>query len=226
MKLEINTLYWDNTPDSQIQAHKDVTEHFSLNVNYYPENSPHGRWMDRVCSSSQSDVIGFLDSDCVPLSIEAVLEAVKYVRANDSFLGVAQASNHIHPKSHVYAAPAFFFITKSCWQRLETSFSETHRSDVGEELTYKAETIGKRYRCLYPSTFEREPVEGVWPLGNFGYYGVGTVFGEHCYHLYQGRMGNNVELFVNRCQEIIDGTFDNRFHTNSQTFNYKGRIVP
>ena len=97
---------------------------------------------------------------------------------------------------------------------------------MAEEVSYIAEDFGVRYRCLYPSTFEREPVEGVWPLGNYGYYGVGTTFDNTVYHLYQGRMGNNIQLFVDRCKEIVDGTFDNRFHNSSITMNYKGRIVP
>lgn len=226
MKIEFNTLYWDNTPSEQIQAHKLVTDYFELPVNYYEENSPHGLWMDRICKQSQSDIIGFFDSDCVPLDKEKIIECVRYVQKTKTFLGVAQVSNHIHPKSHVYAAPAFYLIHKQCWEQLNTSFTETHRCDVAEEVTYTAEARGVRYRCLYPSTFEREPVEGVWPLGNYGYYGVGTTFENTVYHLYQGRMGNNLQLFIDRCKEIVDNTFDNRFHISSKTMEYKGKIVP
>jgi hypothetical protein len=226
MKVEFNTLYWDNTPVEQINAHKLVTEHFDLPVNYYEENTPHGKWMDRVMRNSTSDLIVFFDSDCVPIDKDAVLNCIKYVQKTKTFLGVAQASNHIPPMSHVYAAPAFYIIAKECWERLgRPSFSESRRGDVAEEVSYTAEEYGIRYRCLYPSTFEREPVEGIWPLGNYGYYGVGTTFDNTVYHLYQGRMGNNIELFVERCKEIVEGTFDNRFHINSQTFNYKGKIV-
>ena len=226
LKVEFNTLYWDNTPEVQIAAHKSVTNHFELPVNYYEENTPHGLWMDRVMMNTQSDIVVFFDSDCVPINKDKVLECISYVRKTNSFLGVAQASNHIPPKSHIYAAPAFYIITKECWKKLDTSFCETRRSDVAEEITYRAEASGIRYRCLYPSTFEREPVEGVWPLGNYGYYGVGTTFDNTVYHLYQGRMGNNIQLFVDRCNEIVNDAFDNRFHTSSKTMKYKGRIVP
>ncbi len=226
MKLEFNTLYWDNTPESQVQAHKKVVNHLKIPVNYYPENTHHGAWMDRVCRQSQSDIIGFFDSDCVPISRDAVMECVKYVQKNKTFIGIAQASNHIPPKSHIYAAPAFFLIHKECWQSIGASFLETRRGDVGEEFCYKAEAMGIRYRCLYPSTFEREPVEGLWPLGNYGYYGIGTTFENTVYHLYQGRMGTNLQLFLDRCEEIVNDTFDNRFHTSARTFGYKGKIVP
>ena len=225
MKLEFNTLYWDNTPVEQIDAHRQVTEHFDLPVNYHGVNLPHGMWMDKVCRESESDIIGFFDSDCVPLDHYNVMGWVRYVQRHKTFVGVAQVSNHIPPKSHIYAAPAFYLIHKQCWERLQTSFSETHRSDVGEEITYKAEAIGIRYRCLYPDTFEREPVEGLWPLGNYGYYGIGTTFDDTVYHLYQGRMGTNLQLFLDRCKEIVDGTFDNRMHTSSKIMNYQGKIV-
>lgn len=227
MKVEFNTLYWDNTPKEQIDAHRSVTEHFEIPVNYYEENAPHGKWMDRVMRNSTSDLIVFFDSDCVPIDEENMMECIRYVQKTKTFLGIAQASNHIPPKSHVYAAPAFYIIAKECWENLgRPSFTESRRGDVAEEVSYIAEEYGVRYRCLYPSTFEREPVEGIWPLGNYGYYGVGTTFDNTVYHLYQGRMGNNIQLFVERCKEIVDGTFDNRFHISSKIKNYKGRIVP
>lgn len=226
MKVEFNTLYWDNTPEVQINAHRSVTEYFELPVNYYEENTRHGLWMDRVMRSSTSDLIVFFDSDCVPVDKDNMMECIKYVQKTKTFLGVAQASNHIPPKSHIYAAPAFYVIAKECWEKMgRPSFAESRRGDVAEEVSYLAEDMGMRYRCLYPSTFEREPVEGVWPLGNYGYYGVGTTFDNTVYHLYQGRMGNNVQLFADRCKEIVEGNFDNRFHTSANTMNYKGRIV-
>lgn len=224
MKVEICTLYWENTPVEMINAHKKVTEHFDLPVNYYTQSIPHGLWMDAICEQSESDVIGFLDGDCVPLSRDAIFDAIKYVSSNDTFLGVAQASNHIHPKTHIYAAPAFFFVTKSCWKKVATSFAETTRSDVAEEFSYVAEEKGIRYRALYPTYFEGEPVEGVWPLSNYGYYGIGTVFGNSCYHLYQGRMGNNLEKFQTRCDQIVNNGFSTNGFYNALD-DYKGRKV-
>lgn len=226
MKVEFNTLCWDNTPTEQLNAHRSVIEHFEIPVNYYQENTPHGLWMDRVMSNSSSDLVVFFDSDCIPINKDQLIKYIRYVSKTRTFLGIAQASNHILPKSHVYAAPAFYIIAKECWERMACpSFAETKRADVAEEVSYTAESMGIRYRCLYPSTFEREPVEGVWPLGNFGYYGVGTTFDNTVYHLYQGRMGNNIQLFVDRCKEIVEGTFDNRFHISSNTLEYKGNIV-
>ena len=227
MKVEFNTLYWDNTPIEQVTAHKSVTSHFNLPVNYYEENTPHGLWMDRVMRQSKSDIVVFFDSDCVPINKDKVFECIRYVQKTGTFLGITQVSNHIAPMTHIYAAPAFYVIAKKCWEEMgRPSFAETHRSDVAEEVTYTAEQAGIRYRCLYPDTFEREPVEGIWPLSNYGYYGVGTTFDDTVYHLYQGRMGNNVQLFVDRCNEIVNGVFNNEHAFKSKTMNYNGKIVP
>lgn len=226
MKLQLNSLHWPNYNQKMLSAHKKVMDHFGLIMSYYEDQTNHGIWMDRIISSSKADVIGFIEPDCIPLSKEIVLESARYAFNNQSFVGIAQVSNHIEPKCHVYAAPAFYFISKEAWQKLgRVSYVETRRADVGEEVSYKAEEIGMRYRTYYPDFFEREPVEGVWPLGSYGYYGVGTVFHNSIYHLYQGRMGNNAELFEQRCQDVIEGKFSTVGMNSSTTFNYKGRIV-
>ena len=225
MKLELHTLYWDNVDPRIIDSHKKVTDHLGLDINYYHENTYHGLWMDLVLKNSTSDIIGFIDGDCVPLSKQAVINAATYAGTNDSFIGIAQVSNHIPPRSHIYAAPAFFFTTKKCWSRLNTSFGETVRSDVAEEYCYKAEQERVKYRCIFPTTFEMEPNEGLWPLHNYGYYGIGTTFGDYCYHLYQGRESKNIDLFVKRCNEIVEGTFNTSGMIPSTTMNYKGKIV-
>lgn len=231
MQIEFHTLYWDNTPEEVIEAAKSVFSHFGLPRTVYRENVPHGVWMDRVMDSiyntdRKNDLIVFFDGDCVPTDKNRLFEWLRYAIQNDTFVGVAQASNHIPPMSHVYAAPAFFAITPACYSRLgHPSFTETSRSDVGEELCYRAEELGKRYRCIYPTSFEKESTEGVWRLGNYGYYGIGTVFDNCLYHLYQGRFAQNQDLFVQRCEEIIDGTFDSSSFYSATNLNYEGNIV-
>lgn len=226
MKIEINTLYWTNTNPRMTESHKRVINHFELDVIYHEENSEHGAWMDRICSTSNADVIGFLDIDCVPLSKEKVDESINYVTTHDTFIGITQVANYIKPATHVYAAPAFFFITKSSWEKLKTSFRDTKKTDVGESITYKAEETGMKFRFLYPTAYEDVPVGGVWPLGNYGFYGVGTVFDNACYHLYQGRMNNNIERFEKRCQQIVDGSFSTQGFTSSTDFNHNYKIWP
>ena len=208
MKYEIHTLAWENADARMVEAHQSVTRHFGLPVNYHRRTVPHGRWMDWVLERSATDVVGFLDLDCVPLNREVVVSAIQQAFHQNSFVGVAQATNHIPPKSHIFAAPAFFFIKADVWRALgKPSFAETPRGDVGEEVSYVAEEKGVRYRALYPQFYEAPAREGIWRLGNYGFYGIGTVFEGGVYHLYQGRFETNLERFVQRCGEIVAGTF-------------------
>ena len=76
-----------------------------------------------------------------------------------------------------------------------------------------------------PTYFYQEPEEGLWPLSNLGYYGIGTVFDDSIFHLYQSRMAQNIELFVSVCNQVIDSSFSTSNFTKSTTFNYSGNIV-
>lgn len=226
MKIEFNSLHWDNVDKDMLQAHKNVMQHFDFPINYHNVNMNHGKWMGQVINESKSDVIVIIEPDCIPLSRENVLKCIYYAYKKETFVGIAQVSNHIPPKSHIYAAPGFFCIRKSVYDRLgRPSFSETRRSDTAEELCYIAEEKGVRYRALLPTHFEKEPSEGLWPLSNLGYYGIGTVFDNTVYHLYQSRMAANIELFVKRCDEVVKGTFSTKDFHPSTTFNYEGKVV-
>lgn len=97
-------------------------------------------------------------------------------------------------------------MSRECYEELgRPSFRVNDRSDAAEEVTYAAERHGVRFRTLFPTSYERMPAEGAWPLGGYGWYGVGTVFGDGFYHLFQSRFGDNAQLFVKRCEEILDG---------------------
>jgi hypothetical protein len=225
VKVSLNTLYFPNSNPKFIDATKSVHKHFNLKVNYWEMSARHGAWMDHVINNTDSEVVGFLDIDCVPLTDTAINEIIVFVAKNKSIAGCAQASNHLPPMTHIFIAPCCFFV----WKPLHTalgniSFSETTRSDVCEELCYVAEENGVRMKALYPTHFEREAEEGVWRLHNYGLYGVGTVFANKFYHLYQSRFQSNVDLFIERCKQIVDGTFTTEGMFSSTDFDFKGRI--
>lgn len=226
IKISLNSLYWPGSDPRLVENHKTVTSHFGLKVNYHEEKINHGVWIDRVLKTSDADVVGFFDIDCIPLQKSSTLNLIKFVAKNKSIAGAAQASNHIPPMTHVYVAPCAFFIWRKLWVELgEPSFSETTKSDVGENVNYIAEANGVRMQALYPTKFESEPEEGVWRLNNYGFFGIGTVFGDdQFYHLYQSRMDNNIELFAKRCNEVINGTFDSSSFYKSTDFSYSGKV--
>lgn len=225
IKVSINTLYFPNSNEKFIEAAKSVHKHFNIPVNYHVMAARHGAWMDHVMQTSDADVVGFLDIDCIPLTKDAVNEIVKFAAINKSIAGCAQATNHIAPMSNIFVAPCCFFIWKPLWEALgRPSFLETNRSDVCEEVCYVASANGVRMKALYPSHFEKEPEEGVWRLHNYGLYGVGTTFQNKFYHLYQSRFQSNVDLFIQRCKDVVDGTFTTDGMFESTDFNFKGRI--
>ena len=225
MKISLNTLYFPNSNPDFIKAAKSVHDHFGLNVNYHEYSIRHGLWMDHVMNHSNADVVGFLDIDCIPLTKNAVTDMIKFAAKNKSIAGCAQATNHIPPMSHIFVAPCCFFIWRPLWEAIgRPSFTETNRSDVCQEVCYIAEANGVRMKALYPSFFEREPEEGVWRLHNYGLYGVGTTFQNQFYHLYQSRFQSNVDLFIQRCKEVVDGTFTTDGMFESTDFSFQGRI--
>lgn len=210
MLATIHTLVYDNIAPELHAAHVAVCQHFDLNVEYTRANISHGTWLADTVRSSTEDVVGFLDVDCVPTNKAIVEYALAYAREQRTFIGIAQASNHLAPpaNTHIFAAPAFFFIHREAWHEMGCPvFDETPDSDTAQNVSRRAEALGRRYRCLYPTHWEKMSHEGVWRLGNYGVFGVGTHFRGGIYHLYQSRFNSNVELFTRRCAEICTGAF-------------------
>ena len=206
-KCEIHTLAWPNTNARLLQAHTDVTTGMDLKVVYTLQQADHGLWMDAVMSSSEADVVGFLDVDCIPTSKKAVDQAVEYAVKAQSFVGIAQVSNHIPPASHIYAAPAFFFIWRKTWEQLgRPTFAATPHGDVGENVSYAAELARIPYKTLFPLAYTKVPDEGAWRLHTYGSYGIGTYFQTGVYHLYQSRMQQNIDLFCKACKTVQSQT--------------------
>jgi len=224
MDLELHSLAWPDSNPAMLRAHQRVMGKFGLSVSYWREQVAHGAWMDRVLTGSQAEIVGFLDNDCIPTNAEVVPWAASYVEKHRTLLGTAQVSNHIPPKCHVFAAPAFFFISRQAWLDMGSpTCSETPNSDVAENVSHQAEAQGRPYKVLYPTHWTREPIEGAWRLGNFGLFGVGTHYDGGVFHLYQGRYDQNADLFVQTCQAVIE----DRYTTEgmiSAVDDYEGRI--
>jgi hypothetical protein len=223
----IHTLYWENSDPDIVDSHKKVINHFNLPVEYHVKTARHGHWMQEVLNEETSDVVGFCDIDCIPLRSSTFTETIKICAAHKSICGIAQATNHIPPMSHIFCGPGYFFIWRKLYEALgRPPMMETQRSDVCEEICYQAEAKGIRYQTFFPTHFEREPVEGVWRLHNLGIYGVGTTYGDKVYHLFQGRMKENAQLFKKRCDQVVDGTFSTEgMYSSTDILGFRGRIA-
>lgn len=209
LTVSVNTLYWPDTDPGIVKAHCDVMRHLGLEVNYTIQQYPHGQWMDAVMEHIEADIIVFLDIDCVPTNKQVFDDAVQWVAKHESFLGIAQASNHIKPCSHIFAAPAFLVMHKKAWQFLQKpSFAEVPWADVAENVSYTAEMAGLKYKTLMPTHYYKRPENERWFLHSYGEYGIGTHFEGGIFHLYQGRLPQNQKLFKKVCRDIIKGTFN------------------
>lgn len=210
LKVAINSLYYNNLDPRIVESSRSVMRKFDIAVNYVETDMVHGEFLDMVCNTLDADVYVFFDADCVPLNREIFDDCFNYVVRNDSFVGLAQVSNHIAPAHHIFACASFYMITKNCYKYLGTSFAPNYRSDGSEEMSYSAETKMKKYRALYPTKYDRIPYGEAYPwrLGNYGWYGVGTLYENSIYHLFQSRFNNNVDLYVKRCAQIVAGEFD------------------
>ena len=203
MKAEIHSLNWPTSNPLLSESQSNVFRHFSIPLIRHNLQLDHGEWLDSVLRTSQADVVLFVDNDCVPIHKESVFDAIAWAASHNSFLGIAQASNHINNGTHIFAAPAFLAISTKAWRDLgKPSLKANARGDVAEELSWRAEELGMVYRAWYPTHFSRPAKEGIWQLNNYGIYGVGTVFAETVFHLYQGRLSANGELFREVCEKI------------------------
>jgi len=217
--VEFHSLHWDNFSSDMLLAHQKVMQHFNIDVKYHAKNIKHGKWLNSIFANATKPIIAIIEPDLIPLTPDIVTTAIEYVQHYDSFLGPAQASNHIYPGSHIFAAPSFFFMSRECYKRMgQPSFaSKKHFYDVGENVSYRAEKLGIRYRTLLPTHFEKMPREGAWSLASLGNYGIGTVFDNSVYHLFQSRLTENIELFIRRCDEVIEGRFSTKeFYSSTE----------
>lgn len=211
MKAEIHSLNWPTSNPLLSESQSNVFGHFSIPLIRHNLQQDHGEWLDSILSTSKANVVLFIDNDCVPINKEVVIDAITWAAKFNSFLGIAQASNHINNGTHIFAAPAFLAISTKAWRDLgKPSLKANSRGDVAEELSWRAEELGMTYRAWYPTHFSRPAQEGIWRLSNYGIYGVGTVFAGKVFHLYQGRLNANVQLFKEVCEKICINKFSTR----------------
>lgn len=208
MKVSIHTLTWTNSNRTVLENHKKVMEHFSIPVNYTEENIHHGEWIDRVLNTADSDMFVFIDVDCVPLSKQVIDESILHC-ANGYLVGNAQVTNCIKAKHDLFCAPSFFVISKRYYELIgKPSAMNNSRSDVAQEITRAAVENEMRIKMYFPTSFQGVPRGGVWRLSSYGYYGIGTLYENKMYHLYQTRYAENVNLFVETCEHILNERID------------------
>ena len=79
MNFEIHTLYWKNSNPVFYDYHSKIMKKFKVDINYTNENINHGIWMDNIMKESKSDIIGFIDIDCVVTNDQIISECIEYL---------------------------------------------------------------------------------------------------------------------------------------------------
>lgn len=162
---------------------------------------PHALGMHKCIEDSFTDIIIFLDTDCIPLSAEALPLLAE--RAQQGMLaGFAQRSNHIQNNEHVYVSSACIAFSRQKYISLGSpAFFTTQRGDTAEELTYIWEKDDPN------SLFIIRPTDSTdlrWALESGARpYGVNSTYGNLFFHAWEGRTPVQQASFVNRCKQIV-----------------------
>jgi hypothetical protein len=221
MNIEFHSLYWDNINPHMLESHKRVMKHFNIDLKYHAENTEHGTWLDSVFEKSNADIVCIIEPDLLPLDKDAVNDIISFVSRNNTFVGIAQCFNRGQSINYIYAGPGFFVMPMAVYETLgKPSFRAPRRGDIAQGVSIAADEMNFRYRALMPTCFELEPRVGAWPLHCTGFYGIGTVYHNRFYHLFESRKTPYVDLFTKRCEEVISGTFSTAGFIDSNRFDY------
>lgn len=165
----------------------------------------------------EHEVVIVLDIDCIPLSKNA-FEIYAKSALDGNLIGNAQRTNHLNNNQHVFAAPSAAAISKNTFIKIGApSALETFRSDVLEEYTWAAESLGVNVVKIMPLKFDAPPQRYDWekeqpPYWNLAdgmpKYGMGTTYGseeqgELFWHNFQIRMPGQEERFWNKCEQVL-----------------------
>ena len=204
MTVKVFSLYWDNIDPRIPEYQKKVMDMHNIPVNQHKINGfPHGEWMDWVIQKEEhTDVILFMDIDCVVVAtpnLDSMLHQAHY----GTLFGMAGCSNHLD-KEREYAGAWFVGVPRNYWMALgKPSAKPTPFCDVAQNLTDVWVQNNIPRHIMYPNTVEVPK----WDLPNKPLaYGIGTTYGDVCYHLFESRENDNIERFVNKCKGILGET--------------------
>lgn len=201
MNFQIFSLYWDNVDPEIVAAQKAVFDAMGAQINQHRINGfRHGEWMDWVMARQEAtDVFLFIDIDCIPLSKDSLIAGVQKAAAGILF-GAEGAANHLDP-TKTYVGAWYAFVNRHIWHALgRPTALETERTDVAQLWAESWRDRGQPVEMIAPSACE----EPRWDLpGRPKAYGIGTTYGEHCYHLFVAREGTR-GLFLEKCREVAE----------------------
>jgi hypothetical protein len=162
----------------------------------------HPTSVDVFIRATSYETILVLDIDCIPLSAAALGLMAAEARP-DQLIGCAQRASHIDNGGHVYAGPFCCGVNRRLYVDVGApSFAPTSRGDVGEELTFACEALGKGVKLWWPTAVE----ESRWKLTDQINFGIGTTYADRFWHLFEARSERNQARFVAKCFETLENS--------------------
>ena len=199
----IASCYYDDMNRDVVNAQKSVIlpmiENTDIGFIHY-RTTDHAQGMTELTRKLSKDYpdesVLWLDIDCVPTSKDALLNIPTF-----RFTGCAQRANHIDNGGHIYVSPFCMHLPLSVYRQMgEPDFGSTKRGDVGEELTYIAESN----RILFALSYPTHVVEPMWDLRDGIRFGLGTTYSNGFYHNFFSRDPKTAQMFITKCEQICD----------------------
>lgn len=187
-----------NIPDDVLRAQKAVFDLFEIPLEQTLTDLQHPDAIDDWLRRNKWDVVTIFDIDCIPLSINPILEGI--FQRKGFLFGAEQHASHI-ANSKDYVSPAFMVLHKQIYRNLgEPSFAATEKCDVGGMLTIRADQRGVPVLMLPVSHVEKP----MWQLEDGRYFGIGTTYDNSIYHAFESRMNENArKKFILKCQDVL-----------------------
>lgn len=216
--MKFHTFYTKNLPLKLLEDHKKVCNHTGIEVQYHIEEAiddydtlytAHGNFMTSVMHEDSSDVVCFLDIDCLPYNKNILEWAYFWAKENVSFVGNAQNVFHTKLVNRHYAAASCLLVSKAAYNilgkpNLSYFYQQDCLIDTAQILALRADEIGLPYHLMYPIGYDENEKGKPWSLSPYGIYGTGTLYPAtwHYFRLskFKGRLP---DLWTTRVNNIL-----------------------
>lgn len=197
------TFYMVNISHRVVLAQRRVLKLFTppdIAILQIETSVSHGAAMQNFIRNTRYRTILFLDIDCIPLHRLAIGKLIEFAESG-ALAGNIQRANHIQNGGHLFVAPSCMALTPALYREIgQPTFLETSRGDVGEELTYAMEQLGRKIHFIWPTKIDGKPI---WALTDGISFGLGTTFGDSFWHAFEIRRRIHQKRFVHRCEEVL-----------------------
>jgi hypothetical protein len=200
--VAVVSYFMANVPKAVVDAQRRVVERFLPADAHFLQiltGLGHGESLDNLLATTAYDVYVVLDIDCVPLR-EGALEHLIERAATHVLVGAVGRHGHLGNPTHLYVSPFCMAFSRLSYMRMgHPSFTATPMGDIGQELTYRAESLNLPVEFLRPTASDDKRFQ----LDDTTWYGRFTVYDDMFVHALYIRDPTTHTRFVARCDVIL-----------------------